>query len=266
MREKIIQALDEIEKQHGVHILYAIESGSRMWDFASQNSDYDIRFLYASRPDYYISVSRKRDCIEYTDKENDLDFSGWDLQKALGLLYKSNMSLYEWLRSPIIYRDSQQIHKFRALADNFWDTKSLIYSYIHLARHNYKAYIYGREKVKLKKYLYILRTIAASIYTMEKSSVPPITMPELLLTIEKADKRVHSFLNGIIEAKKAGEEMSAGNPDGYVNAWIERIIQECSDFAEQLPDIPRDITALDRHLYETIKEMYFQDEIKDSLT
>ena len=257
MRNKIIQALEEIERRHDVSILYAIESGSRMWGFASQNSDYDIRFLYASRPDYYISVSRKRDCIEYTDKENDLDFSGWDLKKALGLLYKSNMSLYEWLRSPIIYRDSPHIHKFRTLADNFWDMKSLIYSYIHLARHNYKDYIDGKETIRLKKYLYILRTIAASINAMENSAVPPITMPELLLVIEKADKKVHSFLTGIIEAKKAGEELSAGNPDGYVNAWIECTMQECSDFAEQMPDIPRDITALDRHLYETIKEMYF---------
>jgi hypothetical protein len=33
MKKKIEQALQEIEKQENIEILYAIESGSRAWDF-----------------------------------------------------------------------------------------------------------------------------------------------------------------------------------------------------------------------------------------
>lgn len=45
--EKIIQEkLTKIEQTQGVRILYACESGSRAWNFASKDSDYDVRFIY----------------------------------------------------------------------------------------------------------------------------------------------------------------------------------------------------------------------------
>ena len=44
--------LKEIERKENVHILHAIESGSRPWGFASPDSDYDVRFIYM-RPMYY---------------------------------------------------------------------------------------------------------------------------------------------------------------------------------------------------------------------
>ena len=44
--KEINEKLDEIEAKENVRILYAIESGSRAWGFASPDSDYDVRFIY----------------------------------------------------------------------------------------------------------------------------------------------------------------------------------------------------------------------------
>jgi len=49
MYKKILKALNTIEKDYQVSILYACESGSRAWGFASQNSDFDVRFIYVFR-------------------------------------------------------------------------------------------------------------------------------------------------------------------------------------------------------------------------
>ena len=48
--------LDRIEDTHGVRILYACESGSRAWGFASPDSDYDIRFIFVRPEHSYLSV------------------------------------------------------------------------------------------------------------------------------------------------------------------------------------------------------------------
>ena len=40
------KCLDEIENEFGVKVLYAVESGSRGWGFANEDSDYDVRFIY----------------------------------------------------------------------------------------------------------------------------------------------------------------------------------------------------------------------------
>jgi hypothetical protein len=45
IRRSIQEKLDVIEAEHGVRILYAVESGSRAWGFESLDSDYDVRFI-----------------------------------------------------------------------------------------------------------------------------------------------------------------------------------------------------------------------------
>lgn len=52
MKDKILEKLKEIELQKGVQLMYACESGSRAWGFASPDSDYDIRFIYKHNLNY----------------------------------------------------------------------------------------------------------------------------------------------------------------------------------------------------------------------
>ena len=49
MRDAIATAITDIEHQHEVRVLYAAESGSRAWGFASPDSDYDVRFTMCIR-------------------------------------------------------------------------------------------------------------------------------------------------------------------------------------------------------------------------
>ena len=58
MEAAIKQVLHDIEVQEQVSILYACESGSRAWGFASHDSDYDVRFLYASTKAAYLRLDR----------------------------------------------------------------------------------------------------------------------------------------------------------------------------------------------------------------
>ncbi|MCE9610243.1 MAG: nucleotidyltransferase domain-containing protein [Chthoniobacter sp.] len=101
--QRVRHALAQVEAERNVRVLFACESGSRAWGFASRDSDYDVRFLYVHRRDWYLSVEDRRDVIEQPIAD-DLDVSGWELRKALRLLRKSNPPLLEWLKSPVVYR------------------------------------------------------------------------------------------------------------------------------------------------------------------
>lgn len=46
MMALVPQKLKEIEEIYGVKVLWAVESGSRAWGFASPDSDFDVRFIY----------------------------------------------------------------------------------------------------------------------------------------------------------------------------------------------------------------------------
>lgn len=84
VRSEILARLQRAEREHGIRVLLAVESGSRAWGFESPNSDYDARFIYANQPDWYLSVNLEdeRDVIEYPIID-DIDLNGWDVRKAL---------------------------------------------------------------------------------------------------------------------------------------------------------------------------------------
>lgn len=94
MKGKIQTQLRRIEEEEHIKILLAVESGSRAWGFASPDSDYDVRFIYIKRKDDYLRLDAVRDVIELPI-DDVLDINGWDLQKTLRLLYKSNPTLFE---------------------------------------------------------------------------------------------------------------------------------------------------------------------------
>ena len=76
-------------------LVFAAESGSRSWGFHSEDSDYDVRFVFAGPVTKYLSLHDGIQDIQYSTKDN-LDYAGWDLRKALLLAEKSNPGLLEW--------------------------------------------------------------------------------------------------------------------------------------------------------------------------
>ena len=66
-----------------VHVLYAAEGGSRSWGWASESSDFDVRFIYVHHIEWYF-------CIEDTRKEvleilshgaHNAEYHGWEIDR-----------------------------------------------------------------------------------------------------------------------------------------------------------------------------------------
>ena len=104
-KERVSAALCDIESRHGCRVLFAVESGSRAWGFASPDSDYDVRGVFVKPLDWYLQLKSDVPDTIVEELPGDIDVSLWDLRKALLQMAKSNASFLEWLGSPIIYRD-----------------------------------------------------------------------------------------------------------------------------------------------------------------
>ena len=105
-KERIVRELESLSRTMGVKVLYAVESGSRAWGFASPDSDYDVRFIYVREKEDYLRLDMPKDVIEWC-LDDVLDINGWDLKKALFQFHRSNAVLFEWSNSPIIYNNKE---------------------------------------------------------------------------------------------------------------------------------------------------------------
>ena len=221
MKTKILEKLAEIERERNIDILFAVESGSRAWGFASPDSDYDIRFVYKHKTDWYLNLWEQKDTIEFMT-EDDLDGSGWDLRKALKLLAKSNASFLGWLFSPVIYRaDESFLNDIKSLAINNFNPVSGFYHY-HSMSKGFEESL-DTEKMTLKSYFYAIRTSLCANWIYKKGSVPPVLFTELYPII---DVKYHALLDRLIEIKSREIEKSQEPVDPILIALVRETVAE----------------------------------------
>jgi len=218
--QRVRNALAQVEAERNVRVLFACESGSRAWGFASRDSDYDVRFLYVHRRDWYLSVEDRRDVIEQPIAD-DLDVSGWELRKALRLLRKSNPPLLEWLKSPVVYlHDPVFAAEFGALATEFYSPRRCFAHYLHMAFGNWRDYLRGREEVSLKKYLYVFRPLLACRWIERQLGQVPMLFAQLMESVlDEAD--VRAALAELVARKQAGQELAVAPPVEALSRFIE---------------------------------------------
>ena len=232
LKSIIQQKLFEIEKKEDVKIIHAIESGSRAWGFPSPDSDYDVRFIYVRPEEFYLSLQKTKDVIEW-QLDDTLDINGWDIQKALRLLYKSNPTLFEWCNSPIVYHTTPYFTSLKQTINNYFSCKSALYHYLSTAQSNYRDYFKG-DTVRLKKYFYVIRPILACKWILENQTPPPMQFSELVSTQMEAG--MHYIIKDLLLLKMQTPEMGEGKPIDKLNKYIEYNIPLLKTTVGNLPN------------------------------
>ena len=232
MREKIQEQLRRIEEAENIKILFAVESGSRAWGFASPDSDYDVRFIYIRRLEDYLRLNTIRDVIELPI-DDVLDINGWDLQKTLRLLNKSNPTLFEWFSSPIVYQETEFADKFRDLMMHYFSSKKTMYHYVSMAEGNYREYLKG-DLIRAKKYFYVLRPVLACQWILDWGTPPPMLFSELLkaeLPVELID-----VVNQLLELKMNSPEVKLIKRISEINEYLDESIPSIKSAVRLLDD------------------------------
>ena len=250
---EIKRCLADIERDHCVRVLYACESGSRAWGFESQDSDYDVRFIYARPRDWYlaIDVGRQRDVIEVPISD-DLDISGWDIRKTLQLFFKSNPPLNEWLISPIVYLENGEVaNRLRELSPDSYNPIAAHYHYLRMADNNFRSYLKG-DIVRRKKYLYVLRPLLAVNWIENEMGIVPIEFDKLVAGTVSDPKLPHE-INELLELKRAGMESDEGPRFNIIHSFIESEMARHGDGHDQSPGSRADMNVLNDLFRTTIQ-------------
>lgn len=222
--------LQEIEKEYNVTILLAVESGSRAWGFASPDSDFDVRFIYKRPKNEYLKLNTDRDVIELP-VDDTWDVNGWDLDKTLKLLFKSNPTLFEWINSPLCYYKTDFTDKIKPVLNEYFSVKNTVYHYLNTARNNMKIYLSG-EKIHPKKYFYALRPVLACLWVLEHQTPPPVLFSELTKTM-LPDNLLPS-LDYLLDIKMNNPEKAEIAPVRDIDEFLRQHIEEIDKVMESL--------------------------------
>lgn len=209
--------LKEIEAKYNIHILFAAETGSRVWGGATEQSDYDVRFIFLYRDvKTYLSLDRAQETLDF---QSPYDAQGWDIFKAFTLLDKSNPNLLEWSLSPVKYRDdkgfSQDLYRYAAESYSLY---SLYQHYIHLMKRNIKGLSSeGYTKRSQKKLIQALRAflLAKTIITTEK--IPDNALFSSFQGIFPSGDRLLVFYQELIKTKQQEELVPAKKIEDYIS-------------------------------------------------
>ena len=212
MKEHILEILNQIEKQYEVKILYACEAGSRTWGLSSVASDYDVRFIYIHKTDWYLSIDQARDVLEIPKHDkigipvNPLvDLSGWELTKALRLFRKSNPALLEWLHSNIIYYEEKPFTgKMKELEPTVFSPIPSMYHYVKMAKANYKT---TKEKGPfVKTYINIIRPLLMAKHIEKHNKMGTLELNRLVAEVIRDDE-IKRNIENLLRAKSSGQKL-----------------------------------------------------------
>ncbi len=244
MKNNIKEILQRIEKESGLTILFAIENGSRSWGMASENSDYDVRFVFYRPARDYLSLRQHKDVIIAAyDKDMQpcdvhgslIDICGFDIGKYLKLLYASNPTTIEWLFSTIVYYGSNDL-SLRDHMQRHFCRERLWKHYFSLFKNNYREMIRACKPITYKKYLYSMRGVLNAKYVAEFDAIPPLLLRQTAAKLQSAvSPEVSRKLAEVIAIKSLGMEkdtvlrieefdafFDAETKNEYQNASIEK--------------------------------------------
>jgi uncharacterized protein len=232
VRAEINRRIDMIKTEEDVRLLAVVESGSRAWGFPSPDSDYDVRFLYVRRRDWYLNLEPGRDVIERPIVD-EIDLNGWDVRKALGLLLKSNAVVSEWIESPIRYiEDEPVIGRIASLANDVLDSRALAYHYASLGKRAADRWLDGDGDVPVKKYFYALRPAIAILSMLQNAGKrPPMNLQQLMASCDLPPALV-ADIDALVDAKTRTNERANGTRKPALDALIREQL-------EKAPLVPR---------------------------
>lgn len=253
MLEYIAESLANVERRDGCRIVYACESGSRAWGFASPDSDWDLRFVYVMPAGWYLRVMEMADQVDEM-LPRELDLKGWELRKALRLFATCNLGFNEWLDSPAPYRDQEGFREeLAALIPDFFNAKKAIFHYRAIATGALEN-MDSEGRIGIKKLFYVLRPLLAGKWIGAIGTMPPTSFHEMRRG-QLASQGIEEMIDDMLHRKESANEGEKVLLPKELKEWILHSHDELKVLANSAPTGGKDrpSEALDAMMRRLVK-------------
>ncbi len=118
-------------------------------------------------------------------------------------------------------------------ANPYFSVKASIYHYYGTAKSNYQAY-FSENRIKYKKYFYVLRPLLCCKWIKEKSCPPPVLFETLLE--EETNEELKTLIKELIERKKQMSEKEEGERIDKLDEYIKDNLSYYKEWLEEQKD------------------------------
>lgn len=157
----------------GTPFIFYTLSGAHLYGFPSCDSDYDIRGCHILDKREICGLNAQKDVIEIM--KGDLDFVSFDIKKELGLILQNNSNVLEHVFAPPLV-SGPSLTILKKIASRSL-SRAVFKPYHGLALHNWKNSTGSKTPAgkgdSVKRYLYILRSLMAGIFALDKGQIEP---------------------------------------------------------------------------------------------
>ena len=252
LEKKILSKLMEIAERENILIIYAAEAGSRVWGYNTPQSDYDVKFIFAHRECEYLKLTEPKDVI--VEKFDGMEFEGWDIKKALKLLYASNASVFEWTKSTKVYINNPLSQHLSSVIRECYDRRKVAFHYIKLAKKKI-AEMGEKAEVSPKDYLFAVRASLSAKWAIERTDFPALdisTLTKEMVSDYMVQKEIEDIKTDRLQGKHHGRSSLL---DMYLGVMIFNTEGELACNPERFKKERIDIEKLNKAFRLTVKKV-----------
>ena len=254
MKDRILKIIKEIEKEKNVKVILVADTGSRSLGYSTSSSDYDIRFIYIQKPEKYLRLGIGKDTIER--KADNFDFVGFDLRKALEMIRKSNIQMWQWLYSTQVILKTELSEKIKNLMPEFFVPKIALHQYAGISSNNFKRKIAKEENVKIKYYILSVIRIATGLKIARDKKYPEIEHIDHIGNI--LPEKVYEEVKRILKLRtEFFQETVAANK--ILDSFIKENIEMLNTISDSIEVKEREQEKLDELFFEIVKDEIFKE-------
>lgn len=261
MDEQLMQAVQQEVEQHGAHLLVVALCGSRAFGYASPQSDYDLRFIYAYPLNRYLSISP----VKTELRLKGMDIVGYELGKFLSMAAGNGWTAPELVRSPIWYETPMMpglVGELTQLSQAVFAPAPAVHSLLSCAKTYGKRLAHLSEGEQnnsdalVKMNLGRLRVLLAALYLQQHGCFYPVLLRDLVSVVCPDILPAVSQLS----AWRAGQASPSPQEWFCAMAAVRALIDELSETLlephSSLPTLSSDTVAMvDAYYLQVVKRL-----------